>query len=282
VLNSLASGQVACLSSGDYAGNFKVLNSGVTLTAVPGASATIYGYIEIADSANHVTISNLTIDGSSSPQNSLQVWGDQFKLINSNINGGHSGWGESCIYLGNVTYGLAYDAVIDHNRIHDCGTSDHAHGFYMDAVRGTTKITNNYVYDNSGFGMQLYKDADNVDIEHNVFDGNQSKAGIIFSGETSSACGGAGDCASDNNTVRYNIFTNNATYGIDAWWGGTVGTGNVADHNCLYGSSSGPFGNSSGWTNGGSNVLADPLYVDRAGKDFSLRAASPCAGDGPR
>ena len=274
VLNSLAPGQVACLSSGNYAGDFTIQNSGVTLTAAPGANATISGFIEIADSANDVTISNLTIDGSSSPQNTLQIWGDRFHLLNSEVNGGHSSTTQDCVFIGHPTYGVAYDTVIDHDRIHGCGASGHGHGFYVKDSRGQTEITNNYIYDNTNFNVQFYDDGDGVDFEHNVLDGAQTNAGLIFAGESSSA--------SDNDTVRYNILTNNATYGITSYWGSFgVGTGNVADHNCFFGNGIAPIGSTVGWTNGAGNVFADPLYVDRASKDFRLRAGSPCAGEGP-
>ncbi len=275
VLNGLAPGQAACLSSGNYAGDFTIRNGGVTLTAVPGATATISGYIEIADSANDVTVSNLTIDGSSSPANTFQIWGDRFKLLNSEVNGGHSSTIQDCVFIGHPTYGVAYDTVIDHNRIHDCGASGHGHGLYVKDTRGQTKITNNYIYDNTNFGIQFYDDGDGVLFSHNVVDGSQTNAGLIFAGETSTA--------SDNDTVSYNIFTNNKTYGITSYWGTFgVGIGNSADHNCFYGNALGPFGSQIGWTKGDGNVLANPLYVDRAGKDFRLGAGSPCAGYGPQ
>jgi hypothetical protein len=122
--------------------------------------------------------------------------------------------------------------------------------------------------------MQLYQDGDNVLVEHNVFEGTVVKAGILISGEAPSY-------SSDNNTIRYNIFSFNNTYGIDAWWGGPIGVGNVASKNCLWGNGIGALGLRTGWTDLGGNVFADPLYVDRAGKDFRLRAGSPCAGYGP-
>jgi hypothetical protein len=249
----------------------------IELRSAPGVSARILGKLEIADTANYVTISHLRINGGSSPENTVQVWGDSFKLLKSDINGGHSSTMQSCIYLGHVRFGVAYDAVIDHNRIHDCGTPATAegHGLYVDATRGVTRITNNYIYDNDGFGMQLYRDGDNVHIEHNVFDGTVVKAGLILAGE-------APDMSSDHNTIRHNIFTNNNTYGIDASWGGPVGRGNVASSNCFWGNRLGGFGFRTGWTDSGGNVFANPLYVDRGAKNFRLRAGSPCAKDGPR
>jgi parallel beta-helix repeat protein len=272
VLSGLSPGQVACLTSGSYAGNFAIRVSGVTLTAAAGASPVVNGYIEVTDSANDVTVSSTTVNGASSPQNTLQIWGDRFHLLNSNINGGHSSTTQDCIFLGHPSYGLAYNALIDHNRIHDCGVSGHGHGLYLKASRNAT-ITNNYIYDNESFGLQFYDDADGTIFEHNVIDGAHTNAGLIFAGETTTT--------SDNNVVRFNIITSNTTYGITSWWGGPIGQGNVASNNCLWSNASGPFGDRTGWSDGGGDVFADPLYVNRAANDFRLRAGSPCAGDGP-
>jgi parallel beta-helix repeat protein len=282
LVQALRPGRVGCLLAGTFAEDVSIQRGGrpgkrIVLRSAPSVMAGILGRIEIAETANYVTISHLRINGASSPENTVQVWGDRFKLLNNNINGGHSSTFQSCIYLGHTTYGIAYGAVIDHNRIHDCGTPATAegHGVYVDASRGVTKITNNYIYDNDGFGMQLYKDGDNVRIEHNVFDGAVLKAGILFGGETP-------DMSSDNNTVRHNIFTNNSTFGIDASWGGPTGVRNVASSNCFWRNRLGAFGLRRGWTDLGNNVFADPLYVNRARKDFRLRAGSPCVNKGPR
>jgi Right handed beta helix region len=281
LVEALRPGRVGCLLGGTFAENLSIRRGGrpgkrMVLRSAPGVMARILGRIEIAETADYVTITHLRINGGSSQENTLQVWGDRFKLLKSDINGGHSSTFQSCIFLGHSTYGVAYDAVIDHNRIHDCGTVATAagHGLYVDAARGVTKITNNYIYDNAGFGMQLYKDADGVRVEHNVFDGAMLKAGLVFAGE-------APNLSSDNNIVRHNIFTNNKTYGIDAWWGGPVGRGNVASSNCFWLNGTGPIGGRTGWTNRTGNVFANPTYVDRASKDFRLRAGSRCAGYGP-
>ncbi|MDP9223115.1 MAG: hypothetical protein M3P18_04535, partial [Actinomycetota bacterium] len=118
----------------------------ITLRAAPGRSAALCGYLEIADTANYVTISHVTIDGSCSTQQKVQVWGDYFTLKYSQVDGHRTGSGSSCVFLGDPTLGVANNALIDHNRIHGCGTTAYGHGVYVDDSRGAV-ITNNVIYD---------------------------------------------------------------------------------------------------------------------------------------
>jgi hypothetical protein len=134
------------------------------------------------------------------------------------------------------------------------------------------KLHDNYVYDNAAFGIQLYQNADNSLIEHNVFAGNVGKSGLLFSGE--------GSLSSDNNEVRYNIFTSNGSYGIASWFGGLVGTSNTVHDNCLFGNASGDLDGGSGYT-ATNNLHVDPLYVNASANNFALQLGSPCAGRGP-
>ena len=282
-LNGLSPGQTACLSTGSYTGNFSVTAPGVTLTASVGASPVVNGYIEIREAANDVTVSQIKVNGLGTNANLIQVWGDRFRFLNNEVDGGYAGTTQNCIYAGHVTYGLAYDLTIDGNRLHRCGNgTSNGHGLYLDAVRGTSRISNNYIYDNSNFGLQFYKDADGIVFDHNVVDGSVANSGVILAGEAASVCGGVGNCASDNNTVRDNILTFNFDYGLDSYWGGTVGTGNTVQHNCVYGNPVAAFGPPVGWVNLGGNILSDPMYVNRAAKDFRLQPGSPCAGLGPQ
>ena len=138
-----------------------------------------------------------------------------------------------------------------------------------------TVIKNNYIYDNADRGIQLYPDADNTLIEHNVIDGNGE--GIIFSG--------GGSNASDNNIVQDNIVTNSRVRSnIEYFYedGAPIGTGNLVEHNCVYGGARENIeGNGIAFT-AQDNVTVDPLFVDRDAKDFRLREDSPCLWTVPK
>lgn len=255
----LGSGQVGCLS-GSYAG-FSTSHGGWTLRPAPGATATIDGVVELDPGANGVTITGLTIDGASSSQNTLQFFADNIAFTHNDVTNERKG--ASCLYLGDTSYGIAHNPLIDHNTFHDCGanaTIGGDHGIYL-AYQVGGHITNNIIRDSAGFGVQFYPNVQNVDFEHNRIDGTAAAAGIIFAGDSGTPSSG--------NTVAWNVIENTHSVGIDSWWGGSVGSGNVASHNCFWQTGSGDFGSTSGWSDGGGNVHADPT-------------SSACASMGPR
>jgi parallel beta-helix repeat protein len=262
---------VGCLRNGTFTENVVILRGGqprkrITLRAFPGASAAVCGYIEITETANYVTVSHLTIDGSCSTQQKVQVWGDYFTLKYSEVDGRKTGSGSSCVFLGHPTFGVAHNALIDHNRIHGCGTTVYGHGLYVDDSRGAV-ITNNFIYDNGGFGIQLYPDAQHSQVTKNIIDGN-GFGSVIFAGEDSSP--------SSDNTVRYNVLSNPGNgHNLMASWGGAYGSGNLAERNCLW-----PPGKGLA-PNGGfiarDNVVANPRFRNRVAGDFRLSSGSRCS-----
>ena len=281
VLNAAVSGSTVCLSGGSYAGNFSVRSgaSNVTLTAAPGAASVpvICGYVEVDPPTSYLTFSHLRFDGSCTTQNVLQIFGDHFTLQYSEVSGAHTSTSEDCVFVGYQAnnWRASYD-LFDHNLIHDCGSAGHGHGFYMDWASNAT-ITNNYIYGDAGFGLQFYPDTDNSLFANNVVDGNGEsptyRGGLIFAGETPGL-------ASDNDTVRDNIFSNNAGSALGSSWGDTVGGGNLASHNCFW-NNAGTIAGQTGWSDQGGNVSANPLYTDAANHNYTLQAGSPCAAMGP-
>ena len=180
-----------------------------------------------------------------------------------------------CVHIGsNAGYGIARDVVIDSNRIFNCGrlpATGFDHGIYVNNAYDT-RITNNFIYDNADYGVHLYPGAQRSVVAGNVIDGNGR--GLTFSGD--------GGLASSDNVVEYNIISNSLIrYNVESWWGSQVGTGNRAERNCLWNGRLGNIASQWGFT-ATDNLNAEPMFVDRATKDFRLRDGSPCAGTGPR
>jgi Right handed beta helix region len=285
LVNDLAAGETGCLLAGTYVGNVAFSTGEVTLTSAAGSRALLLGSVWIKDSANGVTLSDLDIDGHDAVSITVQVHGDgallrRLDITNRNkLNSTSTG---SCLLLGH--YGTpAFDPLVEQSRIHNCGggNSGHDHGIYSEFSRRAV-IRDNYIYDNPGYGISMYPDTQDALIEHNVIDGNASenRGNVTFSGEEA---GGEydRDYASDNNLLRGNIITNSrARYNIESYYPTIQPSDNLVTNNCVWNA---PWGNA--MPDGGfaytANLDRDPLFVDRAAKDFRLQAGSPCAGMGP-
>jgi Right handed beta helix region len=300
--DSLAGGGTGCFLAGTYSGNVIFRSGGsaatpLTLTTAPGhARATLHAIVQIDDSANHVTLENLRLDGTNPPTangTQVMIFGDHATLRGNEIfNGGQ----RICVSTGdaNGRYGVAWHPVVDGNRIHDCGNraGDAAyqsypagHALYLQADRHA-RIVNNTIYDLNfggklgGRGIQLWPDSQHAVIEHNVVD-NANQWSIIISG------GNYPTGTTQGTKVRNNVFSNPVEHNVtSAWWGVAPTPGNEVTGNCVSGAPGGNFAFQS-WLGQHAylerdNVSADPQFVDRAGKDFRLRAGSPCAGKGPQ
>jgi hypothetical protein len=280
LMDSLAAGETGCLGPGTYNESLRVNHGGqpgapVRLTSTPGGQATVVGRLYVPQGSNDVVVSDLALDGRNTGNlPSPTVNADRVTFVRDDVTDGHTG---ICFSIGSVDWGTAHDVVLDGNRIHDCGrlpygSTNHDHGIYVESARGTV-ITNNFVYDNADRGVQLYPDAQGSTITNNVIDGNGE--GIIFSGDSG--------LASSNNVVRRNVITNSRVrYNVESWWpaGNPVGTGNLASENCLWNGTQGNVADQVGFT-ASNNVVANPGYADRTGRNFALSSSSVCAGFGP-
>ena len=267
--NSLAPGQTGCLRAGVFQGDVKVDRGGspgapIQVTSYPGERAVVLGRLRVADTANHVTISSLDLDGRNDANlPSPTINGDDVTFAANDVTNHHT---TICFIVGSNTYGRARDTVIERNRIHNCGqlpATNHHHGIYVEASDGA-RITDNWIYDNADRGVQLFPDAQSTYIARNVIDGNGQ--GIIFSRESA------------NNLAENNVISNPVLrYNIEDWE--LTGGGNMARRNCVWS----PRDRGTGSIQPGievatvENKVSDPDYVNRGDKDFRLRADSPCA-----
>jgi len=267
--DSLGAGQVGCLAAGQTFGGAVIRNDGITLTTAPGGEkATMLGYTEIAESADDVTIEGVVLNGRTSGKRvGPHISGDRAVLRGNDITNDNTG---ICVHVGsNVGYGVAYDTLIEGNRIHNCGrlpATGYDHGIYVNTAY-RTRIVNNWIYDNSDWGVHLYPSAQQSYVANNIIDGNGR--GVTFSGES-------GYPASSNNIVENNVISNSRDrYNIESWFGGAVGTGNIARNNCLWNGRLGNIATQTGFV-ATNNTITDPGYANRAAKDFTI-TSGPCA-----
>jgi hypothetical protein len=278
--DSLAAGQTGCLRAGSYSGNVKVTSSGaagapLVITSYPGERAQVVGRLLITDSANFVTIASLDLDGRNAANlPSPGINGDDVTFVDNDVTNQNT---SICFNLGPTTYGRANRTVIERNRIHNCGelpATNLDHGIYVEHTTGV-RIVENLIYDNADRGVQLYPDAQSTYVARNVIDSNGE--GVLIAGGSEEF----GPQASSDNVVEHNIITNsNQRYNVEWHWGSSlVGERNVVRQNCIFGGARDAdrhgLAPDNGYTSS-DNLLADPQYVNSAGKDFSLRPDSPC------
>jgi len=150
--------------------------------------------------------------------------------------------------------------------IHDnggSGPSNRDHNIY---VEGRHQLIANSLIANApnGFDVQIYPSSDGVIVTESTIVG-ASMGGIIV--------GSDGQTTTNNAAIIDNVIAFNGGYGIATYWGGAVGTGNVATNNVVW-------GNASGQLNGNgitylANTIADPRFADRASGNFHLQDGSP-------
>jgi parallel beta-helix repeat protein len=282
LVDSLSAGQTGCLRAGTYSGDVDIRAGGISLRGYPGEKAKVVGEFEVHKAAPHVTVERLYLDGSTASRTSPIINASDATFRYDDVTNRHQG---ICFVLGdaNGVWGRADRAVIERNRIHDCGrlpATNYDHGIYVDGATGVL-IQGNWIYRNSDFGVHLYPDAQRTVVRGNVIDGNGM--GATFSGNS--------DQASSNNKLEGNVIANSKVrWNIESWFGSHAGSGNVARANCLHATNHRSYYNSHGGvtTEGGgftvaSNSVADPHYLNRSADDFRLAADSRCrdtfAGD---
>jgi parallel beta-helix repeat protein len=189
-----------------------------------------------------------------------------------------------CFVLGSTSgYGRSIHTVIENSRIHDCGPlpgHNQGHGIYVAQADGAV-IRNNWIYDNTDRGIQLYPNSQGAHVYGNVIEGNGE--GMVVSGD--------GETASSNNLVENNLIADSKIrWNVETNWpGGVVGTGNVVRNNCLSPSNSSDYFNQHGGimpsSEGGGainaygNVNVDSAFVSATTRNIDILAAGPCAGN---
>ncbi len=277
----LRPGQIGCLLPGVYDEDVTIRTSGtskkpITLTSARGSMATLRGTLYVPRGSHDITIARLRLDGSTTGGSpSPQINGTDVALRRNVITNANTA---ICLIIGGdfERYGSALDVIVDRNRIHHCGrlpATGHDHGIYVEGS-DHARITNNVIFKNADWGIQLYPDADNTVIADNVIVDNGG-GGIIIASESGGSEYSA-DHASDYNLVTRNVLADSPNgHGLEAWWGGELGNGNVAVHNCLWGNRNGNLGSLEA-VKTANNITAAPAFTDPAHEGYALAATSKC------
>jgi parallel beta helix pectate lyase-like protein len=269
LVSALGAGQIGCLEDGTYAENVTFAKGGsnagpITLTAAPGAHPVLKGVLTIPDTTDYITIANLSLDGAAATTKSASplVRGDHVALRGNDITNA----GADCVTLGDPTFGVAKLTDIEGNRIHGCKTG------VVGRLAESGEVAHNFIFDNTGDGVALNPNGDSFTVEHDLIDGNGS--GFLF--------GSDGKVVSINDVVRTSIISNSTVgFDIESSYPGPVGTGNSATQNCLWMGAKGLVIAPAKGFSAKDNTTADPMFIDRAAKDFRLMANSSCQGLGP-
>jgi hypothetical protein len=275
LVNSLHRGQTGCFRGGIYPFSLLLLKTPeVTLAPFGHEAVALRGEIKVLPDGAGSTIEGLELDGRGVANIGPRIYANNVVLRDNDITNQHTG---ICILISQFySHPLPNGVVIEGNRIHDCGrepSTNHDHGIYVDRARGTV-IRDNWIYDNTDRGIQLYPDAQSTRIVGNVIDGNGD--GIAF--------GGVGTLTSNNNIVVDNVISD-STLGWNVYSGrtGPRATGNVLRDNCLWAGESGAAFKSDGGIQDPSrnftatgNVVADPSYSDPGDDDLTLSPESHC------
>ncbi len=242
LVDSLRSGQTGCLRSGTYSDDGEEFvvrfdragrpGAPITLRSNPGERARIRGTIYVPEGANHVTVSNLILEGTGE-DSTFKAYATDVVLQSSDVT---NAWrGTNCVFLGsNDGWGTAVRPVIRGNRIHECGRTGDSldHGIYAaNAVGG--RIVGNRIWNASGYAIQLYPNSQRMLVSRNIVDGAEPsvRGGIVV--------GGDDEHASNGNVIEHNVIAYARWYSVSSTWEDAVGQGNVARANCLWGAAQG-------------------------------------------
>lgn len=272
-LNTLTAGQTVVIRGGTYAQNLTMTRAGtatapITIRNYPGerpilkagSGATNNMPLQIGTGGAYVRFQGLTFDGATgSSTTNIYAWGSARDIEISDCEsrgsqrqGFFSERGTAriqligCYFHDNGGYG---PVQLDHNVY-----IEGSHNAVLNSLLTGAK---------NGYGIQIYPSSDHIVVAGNTITGN-FRDGIVL--------GSGGATTTTDALIVNNIITNNRS-AISTYWGGSVGTNNIARNNLAWGNSQTSFVGS-GITYK-QNVAADPRYSSLSGGNYRLQAGSP-------
>ena len=288
--SALNPGQTGCLEAGTYGDTsswHRVDTNGtpsgrITITAYPGASVTVIGYVDIE--AAYTTLEYLNIDGSNNlytshpsgincpapVSQSLVIAGPNDILQYDNYYQSVPSLRSDGIGVG--FWGDADNTIIRYDKIHDVGQCQAYDQMIYVSHGNNVQIYDNWMWnDPHGRGVQLYPAPTNARVFDNVID--QAGEGFAIGDE-------AGDTVSGNQIYRNIVMdsTGLPSEGIPGEmihdnYGGAPGTGNSFYDNLSY-DNPGDVGRVTAVAMYG-NTSAKPEFVNPAAHDFQVESSSP-------
>ena len=292
LLEKLQAGQTGCLQPGSYS-SFEARStnthghegSPVTITSSnPANPATISGRVVTFPGANWLTFSHLTFTDSETLEPSITIGSAHTSWVGDDVSAPET----ICISpIGPGQYGPAEDTLIERDRIHNCGQPFHCeessppcnqppldgyfiHGVYDLGIK--TTVRNSYLYDNELQGSTPAWGKRRGDRTQR--DRRQRLGCHIRRTRTRTRHARLEHHHQQRRTVR---LVQGLLRHLVVW---KRRGGNVAEHNDVFGNSSGNIGPSTGVTVR-NNIEVNPDYVNAAKHEYELQPGSPAAGYGP-
>jgi hypothetical protein len=259
-------GQTVYVRSGTYPDWVFATRSGtdrspISLRAYPGERPVMTGRLKIEGA--FFCVRGLRFEGMTSANRTdplIYVAGAQHveilrnKILNAAVSG---------IYVGDEG-DLSEDVSIISNEIRGNGTHDRFdHGIYLGHVRDGL-IANNLVVDNRAIGVKIEPEANDMVVTQNTVADNR-KDGIVVGGEL--------NWSSNDNLVVNNIVAFNKVWGIRTYWEDSIGSGNRALRNLVYGNGEGNFWFLGGGLSAQRSIHVNPRFIGDG--NYRLRAGSP-------
>jgi hypothetical protein len=270
-LDTLQPNQKALVRGGTYVENLYMSRAGtasgpISVEAHPGEEPVLQSAgshpLEVASEGGWFRFRGLTIqDSPGTSGGNVDVYGHHVEISSNEI--------RQSTDQGIYTDEGSHDVYILGNWIHHNGKGiqHQSHGIYLQGNEHL--VSTNVIHDHpEGFGIQVYDRNSGSIVVNNT---------VVGSGYSGIVIGGSGGV--DNIHVHNNIFAFNDQWGIKH--DSDCPSSTLADHNVIWANGYAPVEEGCpGLDTSGGNVLADPRFVDLAGRNLHLGAGSAALNQG--